>query len=1029
MLWLRNIFSIFLICAIFTNIEMNGQCIYLAYDGFDYSDNTPLNGLSGGTGWQAPWEVQNSNMTIPGIQTALSPSLPYNDLQTVGIHGAGGYQWHGTGRRLNTLPTGPFASFISENSDFIGSEYGDTLWVSFILRKLSNTDSELFVNLHPDNIVWYNNISSQHIAVGYFGANSNVSGQRRWSMRLGSNYYVSDSLVDVNENTFFALRIIFNEGNTNVGLYINPSLGYDGPGTPVIQQNTNVSINLRSVSIYLGDTHSQGAIDELRLASSYPCVAPDADVPVNLPPIALFTASVYSGQIPLNITFDGTSSYDPENTALIYLWNFGDGSPSVSGSVVNHTFDVLGVLPVSLTVADAAGLSHTSYQNITLLDENNHFPCQTTVTNLQLATCNQNNGALRVNSQNTAFSLVNQANILMPVTNYNEYHNLSPGTYTLIAEGLDNMCYDSMTLYVALDSATCPGWTPMPCAMDIGTNMNGFTDWAFDRPMKNLMKHVRNEVLTYTQNCYCWNLNVADQMTFDAQGYPTFIPQNTTYGPTLARYVISSEGGNLRQDSAYVLLYDGIGTITIEGGVNLTSNSAGRLAFTALNNGNIIINITSSQAGNHVKNIRLVRPQDELVDLNIDPFYTVFKQKIGPFKVLRFMDWANTNGNTNIHWADRPKTNYITYAGDKGVPYEIMIKLCNELDKDVWICVPHLASNDYIQQMAQLFLDSLDSHLNIYLEYSNEVWNFIFPQFHYNNDNRPLNLNYGRAMAERAKNIFEIWHNVFQGQSCRVKRTLGLQAGNNWLNEQILSQIPQDGWDLGSPTHYFGLDHTISGNPRLDLLGSSATVQDVMTNALNAWNGFRPSVKQDYRNVKVYGKKVVTYEGGQHFVGNVFGIPYSYQQAMWDAQNSDEMYNLYDRMHDSIRVWGCQLATNFSLASIQESVYGSWGVLRDIETPPPYSINAKKYQAVLDNAPSATCTYDIFWNGSISSLWSNPCNWDKTRIPQANDRVIIAGSPLHPPHANISTTVKAVLLGTNATLQIMTGVTLLIKAN
>ena len=242
-----------------------------------------------------------------------------------------------------------------------------------------------------------------------------------------------------------------------------------------------------------------------------------------------------------------------------------------------------------------------------------------------------------------------------------------------------------------------------------------------------------------------------------------------------------------------------------------------------------------------------------------------------------------------------------------------------------------------------------------------------------------------------------------------------------------MSQIPQDGWDFGSPTHYFGLDHESSGNPRLDLLGSSATVQDVMTNALNAWNGFRPSVKQDYRNVKVYGKKIVTYEGGQHFVGNVFGIPYAYQQAMWNAQNSDEMYNLYDRMHDSIRVWGCQLATNFSLASIQESVYGSWGVLRDIETPPPYHISAKKYQAVLDNAPSSICENNIVWNGSASSLWSNPCNWDKTRIPQPQDQVLISAPTMHPVHANINSTVKSILLATNATLQIYTGVTILIK--
>ncbi|MBK7010044.1 MAG: hypothetical protein IPH36_16110 [Saprospiraceae bacterium] len=184
-----------------------------------------------------------------------------------------------------------------------------------------------------------------------------------------------------------------------------------------------------------------------------------------------------------------------------------------------------------------------------------------------------------------------------------------------------------------------------------------------------------------------------------------------------------------------------------------------------------------------------------------------------------------------------------------------MIQLCNELDKDLWICVPHLADSTYVANMAQLFLDSLDDHLNIYLEYSNEVWNWIFPQAHYNNDNRPGNLNYGRAMAEKAGKTFAIWHNVFGDQACRVKRVLGIQAGFNYLNEQILSQLPQDAWDYGSPTHYFGLDHGSTGNPRLDLLGSSATVQDILNNAINGWNAFRPSVKLDYRNIQVFGKK------------------------------------------------------------------------------------------------------------------------------------------------------------------------------
>jgi hypothetical protein len=132
-------------------------------------------------------------------------------------------------------------------------------------------------------------------------------------------------------------------------------------------------------------------------------------------------------------------------------------------------------------------------------------------------------------------------------------------------------------------------------------------------------------------------------------------------------------------------------------------------------------------------------------------------------------------------------------------------------------------------------------------------------------------------------------------------------------------------------------------------LNASSTPADVIENARNSWAAFRPLVWQDYNNVKLFGKKIINYEGGQHFVGNVFGIPYPYQQAMWDAQYSPEIYQLYDDMLDTIRSWGSSLFGNFSLASQQESVYGSWGVVNDIDVQPPYLQTAPKYQALLDN--------------------------------------------------------------------------------
>ncbi|MBK9687086.1 MAG: PKD domain-containing protein [Saprospiraceae bacterium] len=479
---MRVLLSIFIFFAV--QLSLSAQCTYLAYDGFNYAPSQALQGLSGGTGWQAPWTVQNNNASVPGYQTQGTSSLTYTGLTTLGIYGQGGSQYLTSGRRFNTSQQGPFANYLAENSDAIGSETGDSLWLSVLFNKISPDDQQVWLDLHDNNIAWCSGCSGQHIGLGYFGSNSNVNGQRRWTLRLGDTYYPTDSLLTLNETTLLVVQIVFNPGNTQVALFVNPPLGYNGPGAASLVQNTGAGASIRSAAVYLGNNANSAAIDEFRFAASYPCVAPDNNVAVNLPPTAAIAANPVVGQRPLMVNLNANSSTDPEGGILSYLWNFGDGSSSQTGAVVNHTFTALGELTTSLLVTDPLGLQHTAYQTITVTDENGRFPCQTSVTSLQMAACNQNNGQIRINTQNTNFTLRNQVGNILPITNGDEYQQLSPGQYTLIVNGISNSCYDSMTIYVITDSTTCQGWQPSSCAMQIGTNLGGFSDWSVERPLK-----------------------------------------------------------------------------------------------------------------------------------------------------------------------------------------------------------------------------------------------------------------------------------------------------------------------------------------------------------------------------------------------------------------------------------------------------------------------------------------------------------------------------------------------------------------
>ncbi len=921
-------------------------CVYLGYDGYDYPATAPLDDQNGGAGWAEPWLTQNDDQTLPGYQTSTGAgSLAFGNLQALGRFATGGRAYLTAGRRLNTSNGGPFDEYVSEFNEGIGtSANGGEMWMSCLLRKDQNNGQSVFAGLHGSGLPWCDNCTGEKVEFGYFEGQSDVAGQRRWTLRIGDSYFPTTVPVSIGTAAFFVVKFTFNPNSTGIDFYINPMELGNGSPTPILSQSSASPLVLRSAVTYLGNDPNNGSVDEIRLASSYACAAPDGTVTVDLPPVAVITSNTSDGQAPLSITFDGSSSYDPEGGPLTYLWNFGDGSPTAMGPSQTHTYNALGNLNVRLTVTDQSGLEHTAFYPITIRNASGTYPCLSSFSLVKQANCDGTGGIIRINEHPENFTLKNAAGQTLSAVNGNEFHNLSKGLY--IYEAMGSGCHDVIPLQVPVDSNTCPGWQPQQCDLAIGTNLSGFADWVPERPLKNLMKHVRPEPIAFNDDCFCWDNGNLALLQFDGDGYPTQIPQQVNGVPNKVRYVISSEGANLPPGETYVLLYDGIGNLNVAGGVTVTNNAPGRIEFSVDIVGNIFFMINASQMGNPVRNVRILRLADEFADLDAEPFYEGFLDKVAPFKALRFMDWGHTNNNPVVHWEDRSSLTHFTYAVPTGVPYEMMVKLANQLKKDVWLCVPHAADSAYVAQMAAMFRDQLDPNLTIYLEYSNEVWNWIFAQAHFNADNAPSNLNYGRAMAMRAGQTFRTWHEVFGAEKTRVKRVLGLQGGFNYLNEQILSQLDPDDWDYGSPSGYVGLDHSDSGQP---ILNASSTPADIIENARNSWAGFRPVVWQDYNNVKLFGKKIVNYEAGQHFVGNVFGIPYPYQQSMWDAQYSPAIYQLYDDMLDTVRAWGSRMFGNFSLASPQESVYGSWGVVNDIDILPPYMETAPKYQALLDN--------------------------------------------------------------------------------
>jgi len=88
---------------------------------------------------------------------------------------------------------------------------------------------------------------------------------------------------------------------------------------------------------------------------------------INSPPVASFTCSQSSGKSSLTVSFDASSSYDPDGTIVSYQWTFGDGS-SGTGVTTSHTYTTASnrIYTVMLKVTDNEGTQATATRTISV---------------------------------------------------------------------------------------------------------------------------------------------------------------------------------------------------------------------------------------------------------------------------------------------------------------------------------------------------------------------------------------------------------------------------------------------------------------------------------------------------------------------------------------------------------------------------------------------------------------------------------------------------------------------------------------
>ncbi len=304
--------------------------------------------------------------------------------------------------------------------------------------------------------------------------------------------------------------------------------------------------------------------------------------------------------------------------------------------------------------------------------------------------------------------------------------------------------------------------------------------------------------------------------------------------------------------------------------------TSGTVAVTGTRSSNAAIltmQVTNINPSNPMDNFHLMMPGYGN-GTTAEPMYTpAFIQSLKPFSDIRFMNWEETNDSTLSNWQDRVQPGHLPHRQTGGVPYEDMIELCNETQKDMWINIPAEATPQFVQSLAQLIAADLDPNLNVYVEYGNEDWNSSFSAYGQiaaaARPTRSSNQSLGQyqLVAQQSRLLAgDRRPGLRRRPSARAARG----CGRSWAARPRGRQFQQYGLafiqqEFGPPSQYIYATAVAPyfGDAGTDHLQPTLTTLFADMEQRPQQRQSSPTIKADAAVAEQYGVPLVAYEGGQ----------------------------------------------------------------------------------------------------------------------------------------------------------------------
>lgn len=241
------------------------------------------------------------------------------------------------------------------------------------------------------------------------------------------------------------------------------------------------------------------------------------------------------------------------------------------------------------------------------------------------------------------------------------------------------------------------------------------------------------------------------------------------------------------------------------------------------------------------------------------------------------------------------------------------------MGKNMWVNIPHLASDDFITKLATLIKTTLRPDLKVYVEYSNEVWGKQFSGGQYA-EMQGLAYNLSADPTEArfcflgvmTQTISSIFRPIFSDNPSQLQVVVSTQAVNADTTNRILAC--QDTYlyvDGVAVAPYFGANLT-----------NTTTADELFTNLIPADLAIiNSTLNQHLQIANNRSIKLLCYESGQGLLG---GNP-TQVLIQISVQSDPRMAEAYVSYLNVLFNSSVSLANHYSDIRIS-SQYGSWGL-------------------------------------------------------------------------------------------------------